>query len=170
MEGTVLVLFTSGTTSLPKSCPHSNKTIAAMCHSEALNFELDENRKSCKVMPMFHLGGVIESLPIWAVGGTVIYPSGQFDAQSTLEAIEREKCTDTLLVSTLLHALLNDSALSIGKTSLPTLTKIGIAAVSAADVCLCHDVEQVVNFYGLTESRFITGPFQPSTEARRTMF
>ena len=169
MEDTVLVLFTSGTTSLPKGCPHSNKTIAAICHSAALNFKLDENRKSCNVMPMFHLGGVIESLPIWAVGGTVVYPSEQFDARSTLEAIEREKCTDVLLVPTMLHALLDDPALTIGKTSSLALVKIGGAAVSAADVRLCHDVlhvKQVVNSYGLTESGFITGPFQPITASK----
>ena len=169
MEDTALVLFTSGTTSLPKGCPHSNKTIAAICQSAALNFELDESRKSCNVMPLFHLGGVIESLPIWAVGGTVVYPSKQFDAQSTLEAIEREKCTDTLLVPTMLHALLDDSALSIGKISSLVLVKIGGAAVSAADVHLCHDilhVKQVINSYGLTESGFITKTFQPSTASK----
>ena len=169
MEGTALVLFTSGTTSLTKACPHSNKTIAAICHSAALNFELDENRKSCNVMPMFHLGGVIESLPIWAVGGTVVYPSKQFDAQSTLEAIEREKCTDMLLVPTMLHALLDDSTLSIEKTSSLLLVKIGGAAVSAADVRLCHDVlhvKQIVNSYGLTESGFITRPYQPSPASK----
>lgn len=169
MEGTALVLFTSGTTSLTKACPHSNKTIAAICNSAALNFELDENTKTCNVMPMFYLGGVIESLPIWAVGGTVVYPSKQFDAQSTLEAIERESCTDTLLVPTMLHALLDDSTLSIGKTSSLILIKIGGAAVSAADVRLCHDVlhvKQVINSYGLTESGFITRPFQPSTASK----
>ena len=169
MEGTALVLFTSGTTSLPKGCPHSNKTITAICHSAALNFELDENRKSCNVMPMFHLGGVIESLPIWAVGGTVVYPSKQFDAQSTLDAIEREECTDTLLVPTMLHALLDDSPLSIGKTSSLVLIKIGGAAVSAADVRLCHDVlhvKQVINSYGSTESGFITRPFKSSTVSK----
>ena len=169
MEDTALVLFTSGTTSLPKGCPHSNKTIAAMCHSAALNFKLDENRKSCNVMPMFHLGGVIESLPIWAVGGTVVYPSKQFDARSTLEAIEREKCTDMLLVPTMLHALLDGSEVSIGKTSSIVLIKIGGAAVFAADVSLCHKilhVKQVVNSYGLTESGFITRPLQPSTESK----
>lgn len=169
MEGTALVLFTSGTTSLTKACPHSNKTIAAICHSAALNFELNETRKSCNVMPMFHLGGVIESLPIWAVGGTVVYPSKQFDAQLTLEAIERESCTDMLLVPTMLHALQHDSALSLGKTSSLVLIKIGGTAVSAADVRLCHDVlhvRQVINSYGSTESGFITRPFQPSTGSK----
>lgn len=168
MDDTALILFTSGTTSLPKGCPHSNRTIAAICHSAALNFELDENRKSCNVMPLFHLGGVIESLPIWTVGGTVVYPNKQFDAQSTLEAIEREQCTDTLLVPTMLHALSDTSALSTGKTSSLTLIKLGGTAVFAADVRLCYDVlhvSQVTNSYGSTESGFITGPFQPSNKA-----
>lgn len=168
MDDTALIVFTSGTTSLPKGCAHSNRTIAAMCHSAALNFELDENRKSCNVMPLFYLGGVIESLPIWTVGGTVVYPNKQFDAQSTLEAIEREQCTDTLLVPSMLHALLDASALSAGKTSSLTLIKLSGTAVSAADVRLCHNilhVSQVTNSYGLTESGFITGPFQPSNKA-----
>ncbi|MCJ1299001.1 hypothetical protein MMC08_001792 [Hypocenomyce scalaris] len=165
MSDTALVIFTSGTTSLPKGCPHSNTTIAAICHSAAINFELNENRKSCNVMPMFHLGGVIESLPIWAVGGTVVYPNKQFDAQSTLETIEREKCTDILLVPAMLHALLDSSALSNGTTSSLALIKLGGAAVSAADVRLCNDVlhvSQVTNSYGLTESGFITRPCQIS--------
>ena len=169
MDDTALVLFTSGTTSLPKGCPHSNRTIAAMCHSAAINFDLDENRKSCNVMPMFHLGGVIDSLPIWAVGGTVVYPNKQFDARSTLEAIEREKCTDILLVPTMLHALLDGSASFTGRISSLTIIKLGGAAVSAADVRLCNDVlhvSQVTNSYGLTESGFITGPFQPSTPGK----
>lgn len=89
--GTALVLFTSGITSLIKACPRLNNTIAAICHSAALGSELDDNRKSCNVMPMFHLGGIIESLIIWAVEGTVISPSKQLDAQSTLEAFEREE-------------------------------------------------------------------------------
>ncbi|MCJ1460939.1 hypothetical protein MMC28_011321 [Mycoblastus sanguinarius] len=166
MNDTALVIFTSGTTSLPKACPHSNRTIAAICHSAAINFELNENQRSCNVMPIFHLGGVIESLPIWAVGGTVVYPNKHFDAQSTLEAIEREKCTDILLVPTMLHALLDSSAFSTGTTSSLAFIKLGGAAVSAADVRLCNDVlhvSQVTNSYGLTESGFITRPFQINT-------
>lgn len=169
MDDTAFVLFTSGTTSMPKGCPHSNSTIAAICHSAALNFELDENRKSCNVMPIFHLGGVIESLPIWAVGGTVVFPNGQFNARSTLEAIERERCTDTLLVPTMLHALLDDPAISPKKTSSLALIKLGSAAVSAADVRLCSEVlhvSQVTNSYGLTESGFITRDFRTSTASK----
>ena len=169
IEDTALVLFTSGTTSMPKGCPHSHRTIAAICYSAALNFGLDENRKSCNVMRMFHLGGVIESLPIWAVGGTVVFPSQQFHAQSTLEAIEREGCTDTLLVPTMLHALLDGSALSTRKTPSLALIKLGGAAVSATDVRLCHDVlhvSQVTNSYGLTESGFITRDVLPSTASK----
>ena len=166
MDDTALVLFTSGTTSLPKGCPHSNRTIVAMCHSAAVNFELDENRKSCNVMPIFHLGGVVESLPMWAVGGTLVFPNKQFDTQSTLDAIEREKCTDTLLVPTMLHALLDGSISITRDISSLILIKLGGAAVSAADVRLCNDilhVSQVTNSYGATESGFITRLSQSST-------
>lgn len=169
MDNTALILFTSGTTSMPKGCPHSNGTIAGICHSAALNFELDENRKSCDVMPIFHLGGVIESLPIWAVGGTVVFPNKQFDAQSTLEAIEREKCTDMLLVPTMLHALSDDPAIFTGKTTSLLLVKLGGAALSVADVRSCHDILhvcQVTNSYGLTESGFITGGVLPSIASK----
>ena len=172
MGDTTLILFTSGSTSLPKGCPHSNRSIAAICNSAALNFELDENRKSCNVMPLFHLGGVLESLPIWTVGGTVVYPDKQFDAQSTLEAIEREQCTDTFMVPTMLHALLNASTLPSANISSLALIKLGGTAVSADDVRLCYDilhVSQVTNSYGLTESGFITGPFQPSNKSYDTL-
>lgn len=73
MDTTAFVLFSSGTASVPKCWLHSNRTIAAICDSVALISELDEDWMLCSVMPMFHLGGLIESLPIWTAGGIVVY-------------------------------------------------------------------------------------------------
>ena len=42
-------------------------------------------------------------------------------------------------------------------------------AVDSAEVRLCHDVllvKQVIHSYGLTESGFITRPFQPSAASK----
>ena len=70
LEDTVLVVLTSGTTALPKGCPHTNKTVASMCARHKIMYSLDENRVSCNHMPLFHLAGIMESLWAWAHGGT----------------------------------------------------------------------------------------------------
>lgn len=62
MDDTVLIVLTSGTTALPKGCPHSNRTVASMCARHKIMYSLDETRVSCNHMPLFHLAGVMEYL------------------------------------------------------------------------------------------------------------
>ena len=46
-EDTVLIVLISGTTTLPKVCPQSNRTVASMCERHRLMYRLDETRISC---------------------------------------------------------------------------------------------------------------------------
>lgn len=98
MKDTVLIVVTSGATSLPKEFPHSNESVASMCARHKVMYSVDEIRVSCNHMPVFHLAGVMESLWAWAHKGTVVYPIRTFDARTTLDAIGREHCTDMCLV------------------------------------------------------------------------
>lgn len=159
MDDTALIVLTSGTTALPKGCPHSNRTIAAMVARHKIMYSLDETRVSCNHMPLFHLAGVMESLWAWAHGGTVVYPNKSFDALATLDAIEKEGCTDMCLVPSMLHAMVDHPALATRNTSSLGLIKLAANDVLGSDARACSQIlhaKVVTNCFGMTETSGIT--------------
>ena len=162
MDDTVLIVLTSGTTDLPKGCPHTNKTVASMCTRHKIMYSLDETRISCNHMPLFHLAGVMESLWAWAHGGTVVYPNKSFDARATLDAIDREHCTDMCLVPSMLRAMLDHPVLSARNTNSLRLIKLAANDVMGSDARACSEVlhaKVVTNCFGMTETSGMTQIF-----------
>ncbi|KAL8650678.1 MAG: hypothetical protein Q9210_003690, partial [Variospora velana] len=162
MEDTLLIVLTSGTTALPKGCPHSNNTVASMCVRHKIMYSLDDTRVSCNHMPLFHLAGVMESLWAWAHGGTVVYPNKSFDARATIEAIDRERCTDMCLVPSMLRAMMDHPALSTRATNSLQLIKLVANDVMGSDARACSEIlhaKVVTNAFGMTETGCTTDIF-----------
>ncbi|KAL8846667.1 MAG: hypothetical protein Q9221_008253 [Calogaya cf. arnoldii] len=162
MDDTVLIVLTSGTTALPKGCPHSNSTVASMCERHRIMYSLDETRVSCNHMPLFHLAGVMESLWAWAHGGTVVYPNKSFDARATLQAIDRERCTDMCLVPSMLRAITDHPTLSTVDTNSLQLIKLAANDVMGSDARACWEIlhsKTVTNAFGMTETSCMTDIF-----------
>lgn len=162
MDDTVLIVLTSGTTALPKGCPHSNRTVASMCARHEIMYSLDDTRVSCNHMPLFHLAGVMESLWAWAYGGTVVYPDKSFNARATLNAIDREHCTDMCLVPSMLHAMIDHPVLSKRKTDSLGLIKLAANDVMGSDARACSEIlraKVVTNCFGMTETSGMTQIF-----------
>ncbi|KAI4224909.1 MAG: hypothetical protein L6R36_004309 [Xanthoria steineri] len=159
MEDTVLIVLTSGTTALPKGCPHSNSTVASMCERHKIIYSLDETRISCNHMPLFHLAGVMESLWAWAHGGTVVYPNKSFEARATLQAIDGERCTDMCLVPSMLRAMTDHPALSTVDTTSLQLIKLAANDVMGSDARACSEIlhaRRVTNAFGMSETSCMT--------------
>lgn len=162
MDDTVLIVLTSGTTALPKGCPHSNRTVASMCVRHKIMYSLDETRVSCNHMPLFHLAGVMEWLWAWAHGGTVVYPDKSFDARATLDAIGGEHCTDMCLVPSMLHAMADHPLLSTRNTDSLGLIKLAANDVMGSDARACSEIlhsKVVTNCFGMTETSGMTQIF-----------
>ncbi|KAL8767601.1 MAG: hypothetical protein Q9209_005931 [Squamulea sp. 1 TL-2023] len=162
MADTVLIVLTSGTTAMPKGCPHSNKTVAAMCARHKIMYSLDETRVSCNHMPLFHLAGVMESLWAWACGGKVVYPNKTFDARSTIDAIDGERCTDMCLVPSMLRAMVDHPVISTRNTRSLGLIKLAANDVQGSDARACSEIlhaKVVTNCFGTTESSGMTEIF-----------
>lgn len=120
----VTVLFTSGTTSLPKGVPHTNTTLNTFCENLSLGGR-SETSILCSVLPNNHAMGYFYVLHFMMHGGCIVYPSASFDANAMLKALESEKSTHTAMVPTTLRALLE--ALKARGTPLGS---------SLVDVCL----------------------------------
>jgi acyl-CoA synthetase (AMP-forming)/AMP-acid ligase II len=97
-DATAAILFTSGSSGLPKAVALSRRAIIANQHNVlARTKRLPHQQKpdapqsvALASTPMFHVGGLSNLLSNYLTGGRVVMPEGRFDARQALELIERE--------------------------------------------------------------------------------
>lgn len=96
-----VVLFTSGTTSHPKGATltHGN-LLANLQNLLAVGRRLPGHEGGDRppgvtliTMPLFHIGGIQQLLTAIVSGNTLVFSDGRFDAERTLELVEREQIT-----------------------------------------------------------------------------
>lgn len=153
-DDTMVILFTSGTTSLPKPCALSS----FQCLNAALGCmdaqQIDSSHRFVQQLPGFHSYGIGWSLGLWLRGGMIILPSDNFEAQATLECFDQFKATHMALVPTTAQAILAHPAFA--KTDLSTLVSIDIAGAgvlpSLVDACTAALKVPTTASYGMTES------------------
>ncbi|KAF2448804.1 acetyl-CoA synthetase-like protein [Karstenula rhodostoma CBS 690.94] len=102
---TVTILFTSGTTSLPKGCPHTNLTLNAFSKLLSIGGASPQD-VFCSVLPNSHAMGYFFVLHFFINAGTVVYPSATYEAAAMAQALAAHRCTHATLVPTALHSLL----------------------------------------------------------------
>ncbi len=95
------LMYTSGTTGLPKGAMLTHQNLMV----NTLNWvtELQARREDVWLsgLPLFHIGGVNGILPFIYLGGTsVIAPSTNFDAESSLQLLAKHKATLCYFVPT----------------------------------------------------------------------
>lgn len=151
---TVLILFTSGTTSLPKACAISSR----QCLNAALGcmdaHEVNSSDIFIQTLPGFHSYGIGWSLGVWCSGGTVVFPSPGFAPEAALRCISRFKATRLAMVPTTAQVMLQHSTFS--KTDCSSLQSLDVsgAGVHAAFLKSCAQSfpsAAVCVSYGMTE-------------------
>ena len=151
---TAMILFTSGTTSLPKPCYLSSfsSVNAGLAYMEAR--KIDFNHRFVQHLPNFHSYGIAWTLGFWFVGGTVILPSEAFEAQATLECFDLFKATHMSLVPTTAQAILAHPYFP--QADLSTLISVDVsgAGVLPSVIESCCTGLKVPSYtsYGMTES------------------
>ena len=93
LNATVYILFTSGTSGLPKACALTNKNIWASCVAANGLHQPSCTSKVTIISPPSHSMGLNLIIQAWVNGVTAIVPSPAFDARLTLQVIEKMKCT-----------------------------------------------------------------------------
>jgi acyl-CoA synthetase (AMP-forming)/AMP-acid ligase II len=169
----VNVQFTSGSTGLPKPVALSHYNIMNCGRNIWQQTRMTAEDVICLPVPLFHSFGMIVGISSSAVAGSaLVLPHEIFNAEKTLQCIERYKCTaiygvPTMFITEMAHA-------TFSKTDRSTI-KFGIIAGAAMPpellkrIASAFPLPRLYTCWGMTElSSFATMMHETDTFEKRT--
>ena len=147
-----LILFTGGTTGLPKGAILPHRLIFWNSINTIVSWGLKSDDVQPLMFPLFHTGGWnVLLVPIYHLGAKTIL-MGDFDPKETMKIIEEEKCTIVIGVPTMFHMMMN---LPEFETSNFDSVRVFISGGAPCPVAIMEPYWKKGNFfkmgYGLTE-------------------
>jgi fatty-acyl-CoA synthase len=102
-----LLPYTSGTTGRPKGCVHTHATIQTTAFATPMwGAGLTPGRRILSVLPYFHVTGMTGDMNATLMCGSTIVMLTRWDPATTLQLIERYRCTSMTAISTMVVDLL----------------------------------------------------------------
>ncbi len=167
-DGAVLLCYTSGTTGVPKGALLSQKALWVNALNSIDMHDLSGDDTVLTLLPMFHVGGLnIQTLPALIAGATVVIHR-QFDVDLFYQALSTQNISLTLVVPTVLLALMADERWSRDGPTRLRMMSIGSTIVPASLVTtVCEWGVPLVQVYGSTETCPIAAYTPPADAARK---
>lgn len=152
-----IILFTSGTTSLPKGCHWHYPSLAFFIHFREHLGERFATKNSdvfAALAPNNHAMGCLLVAIGLSNGATNVYPAARFEPTTVLRIAHMERCTQISAVPTMIYAMVLSKATQ--KLELAHLRNVllGGAAVTPEVLGLCEnelDADGCEIGYGMTE-------------------
>jgi fatty-acyl-CoA synthase len=165
------IQYTSGTTGMPKGATLSHRNILNNARGVAEVLGYTPRDRVCIPLPLYHCFGMgIGNLGCVASGATMVYPAPVFDALTTLQAIQAERCTSvygvpTMFIAQLEHPRFAEFDLRSLRTGLmggapcpiETMKQV-VSKMNAREVCIV---------YGMTETAPVTFMSRPNDSLER---
>ncbi|MDF1478495.1 AMP-binding protein [Leifsonia sp. H3M29-4] len=153
-EDIVDILYTSGTTGVPKGVMSAHRQTLGVARAWAAGANLSPDDRYAIVNPFFHGFGYKAGMTSSLVAGATIYPVATFDTDQLLTLIQTERITVMPGVPTIFTSLLDHPRLR--EYDLSSL-RFAVAGATAAPATLFRDMVEILGFetiaqaYGLTE-------------------
>jgi acyl-CoA synthetase (AMP-forming)/AMP-acid ligase II/aryl carrier-like protein len=167
-DDVTLLLHTSGTTYKPKIVPLTHRNIHATAVNLSHAISLDESDVCLNIMPMFHIGGLVDLLisPLYSGGSVVLSPA--FSAEMIPGLIETYRPTWTQVVPTMLEDICEHFSDSPECLSMGGQLKYVRSVAAKLPTGLAQRFEEtfhipVIEVYGMTETTTLiaTNPLPP---------
>ena len=156
IDDAVNIQFTSGTTGTPKGATLTHRNLVNNADQVTKRILFTEIDRLCIPVPLYHCFGMsMGTLGCVTKGAAMILPGEGFDAMTTLDAIEAERCTALYAVPTMFVAMLGSDGFE--NRDLSSL-RTGIMAGAPCPIEIMRRVidkmhmEQVTIAYGMTET------------------
>ena len=166
-EDGLLLCYTSGTTGTPKGALLSKKALIWNAYNSIEMHNTTNQDMVLTLLPMFHVGGLnIQTMPALFAGASVVLHT-RFDIDSFFETLDEYPITTTLVVPTVMHAIMADPRWKSLKSTSLRMIAIGSSVVPASLVtAVCDWGVPLVQIYGSTETAPIAA-YTPAIDAAR---
>ncbi|MET0542310.1 MAG: long-chain fatty acid--CoA ligase [Variovorax sp.] len=167
------IMYTGGTTGHPKGVMQSHLNLWSASVQRLAETPILRGSTTLHAVPLFHIAG-LGRVVMQSIAGECQAVLPSFDALEVLKIIERDKITDTVMVPTMIQAVLNHP--DFDKYDLGSLRRLGYGASPSASVMVEQFVRklpgvELSHAYGLTEACPVisaSGPENHSEAARRS--
>jgi acyl-CoA synthetase (AMP-forming)/AMP-acid ligase II len=154
-EDTSVLMYTSGTTSLPKGVMLSFHDFTAYVTANVEMADGSDRGVALVCVPFYHIAGTTAMMTnLWTGRRMVVMP--QFEAKNWLQLVERERVTHAFIVPTMMKQLLDEPAFA--KADLSSLTNVAYGGAAMPIQTIRRAIEAFprtvgfVNAYGQTET------------------
>jgi len=153
-DDTTILLYTAGTTGVPKGVMLSHNSFAVYVLENVTPADPELEERNILTVPLYHVAG-IQAMMAAIYGGRTLVMERQFDAKEWMELVESEKANRAMMVPTMLKQLMDHP--EFGEHDLSSLKVItyGAAPMPLEVIKRALDVFPGVSFinaFGQTET------------------